>query len=72
MSKERKASIGLPQGLIREPELIDALINSPEENVNSTTARSGEDSKEWWECGKGGRWQIRNRTVVKQCVDVIR
>lgn len=72
MSKERKASIGLPQGLIPEPVLIDILINSPEKNVNSTTAGSGEDSKEWWECGKGGRWQIRSRIVVKQCVDFIR
>lgn len=54
MSKEREVSIGLPQGLIPEPVLIDILINSPEKNVNSTTTGSGEDSKEWWGCGKVG------------------
>lgn len=54
MSKEREVSIGLPQELIPEPVLIDILINSPEKNVNSTTTGSGEDSKEWWGCGKVG------------------
>lgn len=48
MSKEREVSIGLPQGLILEPVLIDILINSPEKNLNSTTTGSGEDSKKQW------------------------
>lgn len=55
MSKEREVSIGLPQGLIPEPVLIDILINSPEKNVNSTTAgESGEESKEQWGYGEVG------------------
>jgi len=70
MSNEREVSIGLPQGLISEPVLIDVLINSPEKNGNSTTTGSGEDSKEWWGCGRGRR-HIRNRTVVKTSVDFI-
>lgn len=72
MSKEREVSIGLPQGLIPEPVLINILINSPEKNVNSTATGPGEDSKEWWGCGKGGRWHVRNRIVIKRCVDFIR
>lgn len=72
MSKEREVSIGFPQGLIPEPVLIDILINSPEKNVNSTTTGSGDDSKEQWGCGKGERWHVRKRIVIKQCVVFIR
>jgi len=63
--KREKVSIGLPQGSILEPVLIDTLINSLAKNVNSTTTRSGEDSKERWGCGSGRRQHVRNRTVVK-------